>query len=132
MRSWCKEFGERQKIEVNFKTDVATRIPSEIGVTIFRISQEALHNAVKHSGVRRVEVHLAEHSSKIHLTISDAGKGFDIKTVKQGRGLGLGSMEERVRLVNGTIAIDSKPLGGTSIRVSIPVGHEQASESIAG
>ena len=132
MRSWCREFGERQRIEVNFKADVATRIPSEIGVTLFRISQEALHNAVKHSGVRRIEVQLSEHSNEIHLTISDAGKGFDIETVRRGRGLGLASMEERVRLVNGTIAIDSKPLGGTSIRVSIPVQQEQASERAAG
>jgi signal transduction histidine kinase len=126
MRSWCREFGERQGMEINFTTDVASRIPSEIGLTLFRISQEALHNAIKHSGVKRIEVQLSEHSNEIHLTISDAGKGFDTEAVKEGRGLGLASMEERVRLVKGTIAIESKPMGGTTIHVRVPfeVGHE--------
>jgi PAS domain S-box-containing protein len=126
MRSWCREFGERQGMEINFTTDVASRIPSEIGLTLFRISQEALHNAIKHSGVKRIDVQLSEHSNEIHLTISDAGKGFDTEAVKEGRGLGLASMEERVRLVKGTIAIESKPMGGTTIHVRVPfeVGHE--------
>jgi PAS domain S-box-containing protein len=132
MRSWCREFGERQGMEINLKTDVGSRIPAEIGLTLFRISQEALHNAVKHSGVKRIEVQLSEHSNEILLTISDAGKGFDTEAVKQGRGLGLASMEERVRLVQGTIAIDSKPMGGTSIRIRVPFTAEQASQRATG
>ena len=60
IRSWCKEFGERQKMEIDFRTDVATVVPSEIGVCLFRVLQEALHNAVKHSGVKRIEVRLRE------------------------------------------------------------------------
>jgi PAS domain S-box-containing protein len=132
MKSWCKEFGERQRIEVNFKTDIVTRIPSEIGVTLLRISQEALHNAVKHSGVRRVEVQLSERSNEIYLTISDTGKGFDMETVRQGRGLGLISMEERVRLVNGTIEIQSKPMGGTTVHVHVPFEPEHKPQRAAG
>ena len=120
IRSWCREFGERHGIEINFKTDLASRIPTEIGLTLLRISQEALHNAVKHSGVKQLEVQLSEHPNEIVLTISDAGKGFDIEAARQSRGLGLASMEERVRLVKGTIALDSKPMGGTTIRVRVP------------
>jgi PAS domain S-box-containing protein len=131
MRSWCREFGDRQGMEINFKTDVTSSIPTEIGLTLFRISQEALHNAVKHSGVKRIEVQLSEHSNEIHLTISDAGKGFDTGA-KPDRGLGLASMEERVRLVKGTIAIDSKPMRGTSIRIRIPFTAEQATQRAAG
>ena len=127
IRSWCREFSEHQGIEVNFKADVASVIPFEIGVTLLRILQEALHNAVKHSGVKRLEVQLSEHPNEIHLTISDAGKGFDIEAARQGRGLGLASMEERVRLVKGTIAIDSKPMGGTTIRVRVPFESEAQS-----
>ena len=126
IRSWSREFSEHQGIEINFKAEIASAIPFEIGVTLFRILQEALHNAVKHSGVKRLEVELSEHNNEIHLTISDAGKGFDIEGARQGRGLGLASMEERVRLVNGTIAIDSKLMGGTTIRVRVPFEKPQS------
>jgi signal transduction histidine kinase len=83
--------------------------------------QEALHNAAKHSGVKRIEVQLHEESDEIHLTIRDLGKGFDVEAAKKGQGLGLTSMQERVRAVNGKIAIESKPLGGTTIEVRVPL-----------
>lgn len=54
-----------------------------------------------------------------------ADKGFDVDTARRGKGLGLASMEERARLVNGAIAIHSKPMGGTNIHVSIPLPLEQ-------
>jgi signal transduction histidine kinase len=76
-------------------------------------------------------VQLSERANEIHLTISDAGKGFDTGA-KQDRGLGLASMEERVRLVKGTIAIDSKPMRGTSIRIRVPFTALQASQPAAG
>jgi signal transduction histidine kinase len=132
IRSWCREFGERQGLEINFKTDIAGRIPVEIGLTLFRVLQEGLHNAVKHSEVKRIEVQLSEQSNDIHLTISDAGKGFDVDAAKQGRGLGLTSMEERVRLMNGAIAIDSKPLCGTKIHVCLPLTLEQCAQRSVG
>ena len=102
MKSWCKEFGERQGIQIEFKsTEVQTSVAPEIGLCLFRVLQEALHNAAKHSGVKRIEVQLREDSGEIHLVISDLGRGFDLETATQGRGLGLTSMQERVRLVNG-------------------------------
>jgi PAS domain S-box-containing protein len=131
-RSWCNEFGDRQNMKVNFKSDVVNPISTDIGVTLFRVLQEALHNAIKHSGVKQVEVQLSEHSDEIHLTINDAGRGFEIDAAKQGRGLGLASMEERVRLVKGTIAIDSKPMGGTRIRVRVPVASARIPTEMAG
>lgn len=129
--SWCKEFGEHHGMKINFKTDIATPISGEIGVTLFRILQEALHNAVKHSGAKHVEVQLSVQSNEIHLTVTDSGKGFEIDAAKQGRGLGLVSMEERVRLVNGSIAIESRPMGGTSIHVGIPFRPEQIAQRAA-
>jgi len=132
IKSWCKEFGERYGISVNFKTDVATPIPLDVGVTLFRILQEALHNAVKHSGGKQVDVQLIEHSNELLFTISDAGRGFDIEAAKQGRGLGLASMEERVRLVKGIIVIDSKPLIGTRIQIRIPIPSQQEPQALAG
>jgi PAS domain S-box-containing protein len=128
IRSWCREFGERQNMEIDFRSDVATVLPFEIGVCLLRVLQEALHNAVKHSGLKRVEVRLVEESNQVHLMVSDSGKGFDVESAKQGKGLGLTSMGERVRLVNGTIAIESKPMGGTTIEVRVPLESQRASQ----
>jgi PAS domain S-box-containing protein len=120
MRGWCNEFGKRQGMQIDCRHDVQTILPPDIGLCLFRVLQEALHNAAKHSGVKRADVQLREESGEIHLIIRDLGKGFDIKAARQGRGLGLTSMQERVRLVNGTIGIESKPMGGTTIHVRVP------------
>ena len=87
MRSWCREFGERQGIQVEFKNPEAKiSLPPEIGHCLFRVLQEALHNAAKYSGVRRMEVQLREDEGEIHLLVSDSGRGFDLETATQGRG----------------------------------------------
>ena len=101
-------------------------------MSLFRVLQEALHNAVKHSGVKRIEVELAEHANEIHLTVRDFGKGFDIQAAMRGRGLGLTSMKERVRLVNGKIEILSKPMGGTTIHLCVPFEPVHTSKLAAG
>src|ERR1700758_4675723 len=132
IKSWCKEFGERQRVEIDFSNDVQSSLPFEIGLSLFRVLQEALHNATKHSGVKRIEVQLREDSGEIHLIIRDSGKGFDVEAALQGKGLGLTSMRERVRLVNGTISIESKPMGGTTIHVRVPFGSERGSQRAAG
>jgi PAS domain S-box-containing protein len=126
IKSWCRDFGERQRMEIEFKDNVANVLPLHVGVCLFRVLQEALHNAVKHSGTKRVEVQLAEHANEVHLIVRDSGRGFDIEAARQGAGLGLTSMQERVRLVSGTILIESKPMGGTTIHVRVPLrsGYE--------
>jgi len=128
IRSWCNEFGERQKMEIQFSSDVRNAVPHEIGLTLLRVLQEALHNVIKHSGVKRAAVELQEDSSEIHLIVSDEGRGFETEAALRGEGLGLTSMRERIRLINGTVSIESKPKGGTTIYVRVPLGLEQASE----
>jgi len=128
MKSWCKEFAERQKMEIDFRSDVSSVLPLAVGLSLFRVLQEALNNALKHSGVRRIEIQLREDRSGIYLVIRDSGRGFDVEAASQGKGLGLTSMRERVRLVNGTISIESKPMGGTVIRVRVPFESEHVSE----
>jgi signal transduction histidine kinase len=118
-------------VEVDFSNDVQSALPFEIGLSLFRVLQEALHNVMKHSGVKRIEVQLREDSGEIHLIIRDSGKGFDVEAALQGKGLGLTSMRERVRLVNGTIAIESKPMSGTTINVRVPLGLERDSQQEA-
>jgi PAS domain S-box-containing protein len=121
MKSWCKEFAGRHNFEIDFKSDVPSPLPRELGVSLFRVLQEALQNVVKHSGVKQVDVDLRKISDEIHLDIKDSGKGFEVDAALQGKGLGLISMRERVRLVKGTIAIDSKPMGGTRINIRVPL-----------
>jgi PAS domain S-box-containing protein len=132
IKSWCREFAERQRIEVDFRADVRSVLPFEVGLCLFRVLQEALHNSVKHSGVKRIEVQLEEHAGEVHLNVRDSGKGFNIETARQERGLGLTSMQERVRLVNGRFEIQSRPMGGTTIHVHLPLGRQPAVHPAAG
>jgi len=131
MKSWCKEFAERYKLEIKFSADVSTPIPQDLGVSLFRVLQEALQNAIKHSGSIRFEVQLREESGQIHLLVTDSGKGFDVEAALRGKGLGLTSMRERIRLVNGTMSIDSKPMDGTTIHVRVPLESAKLSERAA-
>jgi len=128
MRNWSVEIARRQKIEVDFSSDVSGDLPLELGRSLFRVLQEALHNAIKHSGVRRVEVRVRQHPSEINLVIRDLGKGFNLQEALRGAGLGLTSMRERVRLINGTTNIESRSKGGTTIHVRVPHSLEQTSE----
>jgi signal transduction histidine kinase len=71
---------------------------------------------------------LHENSGEIHLRIGDLGRGFDVEAAMRGKGLGLTSMRERVRLVNGAICIESKPMGGTTIYVRLPLDSKHATK----
>jgi PAS domain S-box-containing protein len=129
IKSWCEEFGERHRMQIDFKSNVSSVLPLEVGVPLFRVLQEALHNVIKHSGASQAEVQLRVDSGEIHLIVSDLGKGFDSEAALAGRGLGLTSMRERVRLVNGTIVIESKPMGGTTIHARVPFVLEHRSQA---
>jgi len=131
MKSWCREFAEREKIEIDCRFDMRSTLSTEIGLCLFRVLQQALNNAAKHSGVKHIEVQLREESGEIDLIVRDSGKGFDVEAVKQGKGLGLASMRERVRLVNGTISIESKPMSGTCVHVHVPLDSVHGSERLA-
>jgi signal transduction histidine kinase len=124
IQSWCREFGERHKMEVNLRTDVRNAIAPDIGLALFRVLQEALQNARKYSGEKWVEVELTEHSNEVHLIVRDSGKGFDVEAAREGKGLGLTSMQERVRLMNGSISIKSTPMTGTVIEVVVPFDRQ--------
>ena len=133
MKSFCREFGARQKVEIDFSSDELSRpVSHEVSLCLFRIMQEALNNAAKHSRVSHSVVRLNGSSSELHLTISDDGAGFGAELAMNKGGLGLISMRERVRLVGGTIAIDSKSMGGTTVHVRVPFDSEQVSQSTAG
>jgi PAS domain S-box-containing protein len=122
MSAFCKEFSDQQNVEVVFAHDeVPRKLPPDISLCLFRVLQEALQNALKHSGVRHFDVELSYGSDQLHLTVTDSGAGFESKAERGSRGLGLISMEERVKLLNGTFSIESRPKRGTTIHASVPL-----------
>ena len=133
MRGFCREFGEQQRVDVDFKThDLPGLLAPDISLCLFRVLQEALRNSAKHSGVRRAEVRLWATPDDIHLVVSDSGAGFDNEAAKQSRGLGLISMEERLKLLKGTFAIESQPQRGTTIHARVPLSLGTDSMRAAG
>lgn len=122
MRGFCREFGEQQNVEIDFQThDLPSPLAADISLCFFRVLQEALHNSAKHSGAQHFEVRLWGTPDDLHLTVRDPGAGFDLEAAKQSRGIGLISMEERLKLVNGTLSIDSQPKRGTTIHARVPI-----------
>jgi len=121
-KSFCRELSDQHKVWVEFThADVPRNLPSEISLALFRVLQEALQNAVKHSHAQVFKVELRGTPDESYLTISDLGTGFDQQEALGNRGLGLISMRERLQLVNGALAIESKPGQGTTIRARVPI-----------
>jgi signal transduction histidine kinase len=83
--------------------------------------QEALHNAVRYSKVRRFDVELRGTPDAVSLVVRDAGVGFDPEKAMRGSGLGLVSMHERLKLVNGELSIDSQRHRGTTVFARVPL-----------
>jgi signal transduction histidine kinase len=133
MRSLCQELGAQAKVKINFKSqDLPGSLPPDISLCLFRVLQEALRNSVKHSGAYKVEVKLWGTPNKVHLTISDSGAGFDINDARMSRGLGLVSMEERLKQLEGIFSIESQPKGGTTIHASVPLNSGRNSVGCQG
>ena len=121
-RSFCRELAEQQKISIEFShSDIPSDLAPEVSLSLFRVMQEALQNAVKHSHTRKCEVDLRNEQGEVHLTVSDCGIGFDQRKAIGGPGLGLISMRERLQLVSGTLVIESQPEKGTTIRARVPL-----------
>lgn len=95
-------------------------IPREAGMTIYRIAQEALRNALRHAPGAPVYVALSLHAEDIRLTVKDHGPGFDRRTVRAKGSLGLASMFERARMAGGTLKLRTRPGEGTSLHVRVP------------
>jgi signal transduction histidine kinase/ABC-type uncharacterized transport system substrate-binding protein len=123
LKGLCSEFRKYHDLKVSLITDnVPVEIPSETALCIFRITQEALQNVRKHSHARSAEVRVEGVEGTIRLSVSDQGKGFDAGHSLRTGGIGIRSMEERVRLVNGQLEVHSRPGSGTTIAARVPVG----------
>src|SRR5581483_5716295 len=95
-------------------------IPSGVALCVYRVVQEALGNITKHSLAKLAVVSVSGRDAALHVAIRDDGRGFDPDQAK-GKGLGLISMEERVRHLGGTFSISAKPGDGTRIKIRIPL-----------
>jgi PAS domain S-box-containing protein len=122
MRGFCMELSGQKNVEIDFRYEnVPGSVPPDVSLCFFRVLQEALHNAVRHSRVRHFDVHLRGTADAVHLTIRDEGVGFDVDAASRGLGLGLTSMKERLKLVGGELFIESQSTRGTTVLARAPV-----------
>ena len=122
LKVFCKEFAGQTGIYVDFvHGNVPPGIPADVALCIFRIAQEALWNVKKHSGANKTDVRLEWAHERLHLSVSDCGRGFDSNKRPAERGIGIHSMEERLRLLGGELQIQSRPMEGTRIDASLPL-----------
>jgi PAS domain S-box-containing protein len=119
----CREVGDQHGMEIHLQTEGVPRsVSPRIALSLYRVLQEALQNAIKHSGVRRVDVSLRGVGHEIELTVRDTGRGFEIDNAVVEGGLGLTSMKERTIAVDGQLFINSTPGHGTTIQARVPYG----------
>jgi signal transduction histidine kinase len=122
LRSHCCEVSTEDGIKVQFRVlSELGQVPPEVAVCLYRIAQEALRNVSKHSGAREAWVEIDHKGDGILLSIADKGIGFDDAAPKGDKSLGLISMRERVRILDGTIKIKSAPGEGTRVNVRVPL-----------
>jgi PAS domain S-box-containing protein len=121
-KSFCKELSEKNKVEIVFEqAGIPRSLSKEVSLCLFRVLQEGLQNAVKHSGVRSFTVDLQGTEESIDLTVADTGNGFEEQDAFTRHGLGLISMRERLLLVHGELSVKSQPGAGTTIRARVPL-----------
>jgi signal transduction histidine kinase len=93
-------------------------VDPETADALYRIAQEAVHNALRHSGGRQVRIQLRRRPQVLQLAIEDDGVGYDSKTVSAG--LGLVGMRDRAAALGGALDIGARPGGGTRVQVEVP------------
>jgi signal transduction histidine kinase len=114
-----REVSRRSEMEVDIQSQgVSEEIPDEYRICIYRLVQEALNNAARHSSAKNARVTVEQTAAKIRVTVFDDGRGFDPQRT---RGLGILGMEERVRRLGGILTIDSKPGAGTTLGAEFPL-----------
>jgi PAS domain S-box-containing protein len=140
LQSHCNAFRERHRITLTFRAgDGLGTVGPDAALCLYRVTQEALVNVARHSGARHATVVLGRavggggRAGGIELEVADDGCGFDAARAHEAGGLGLTSLDERVRLAGGTLHITTEPRRGTVIRARIPHGDDddEACESAA-
>ncbi len=120
LRSECASFARRKETTVHYLSEsVPPSLPPDVALCIYRVVQEALRNVAKHAAATEAWVTLTAAGGELLLQVRDQGAGFDPETTRPQSGLGLSSMEERVRLAQGRLSITSAPGRGTTVEVRV-------------
>jgi PAS domain S-box-containing protein len=120
--AYCVEMAEQHNVEISFSSEKIPRgLSRDVSLCLFRILQEAVQNAIKHSGSRKFQVLLKRGNDEIELVVGDTGRGFELQHAFKGSGIGLSTIKERLKLVNGQVSIDSKLGRGTTIHARVPL-----------
>jgi signal transduction histidine kinase len=129
-RRFAVELGAAHGVVIEVASDAwPDAVPRETALVLYRVMQEALQNAVRHSGASRIEVAFRRFGDGMTVRVADSGRGFEPEQLEEG-GLGLAGMRERLRLVGGGLRIDSRPGGGTIVEAWLP--HGQAAQRATG
>ncbi len=123
-----KEISDHSKLEVDYQfscPEDLDRLPNRVEVTLYRISQEAMTNVIRHAGATRVSAVVLQRHDQVTLLVEDDGRGFDTLPVHDQHGghLGLAGMKERAALLGGNCVIESTPEKGTTVQIRIPLAE---------
>jgi two-component system sensor histidine kinase UhpB len=122
LRGYCGDFEREHGLPVSFHGgDKVGPVKPEVALCLYRVTQEGLGNAARHAGARHARVTLERDGHDVVLTLSDDGRGFDPSEARSRRGLGLISLDERVRVVGGRLTIKSESEHGTVLQVTLPL-----------
>jgi two-component system sensor histidine kinase UhpB len=122
LESYISNFKVEEEIDVTLTADIgAERIPFQISICLYRVALEALRNVSRHSGATSASISLLRVDDVLELQVSDSGRGFNVETFRQGGGLGLISIEERLRVLRGLCEIHSAPERGTTLLARVPL-----------
>lgn len=122
LQSYCAEFGTLTGMTICFHSEGSfDRVPAPVALCLYRIAQEALQNIRKHAQVEQARLAVIRSAECVSLTVSDDGVGIDPLRKLRSQGIGLVSIKERIRLVNGTVRIESKPRKGTTLIATVPI-----------
>ncbi len=122
LESYIGNFKDEEQIDVSLRAEIGDeKVPFQTSICIYRVAIEALRNVSRHSGAASAAISLQRINGSLELRVSDSGKGFDVETFRKGGGLGLVSIEERLRLLQGTCEIHSSPQNGTTLVAKVPL-----------
>lgn len=122
VQDFCGTMNESKTVQITFKQfGIQDRLDNTMEVTLYRIIQELVNNAVKHANAQHIIIQLIQNEHQLTLTVEDNGNGFDMNTYKEIKGFGLSNIQSRVDYLGATMEVDSKANIGTSFYITIPV-----------
>ena len=125
VKAFCHEFAEAEQVRIDFSHENIPRsLRGDVALCLFRIVQEGLRNVKRHSGANKASVRVEYSGGNVHLTVSDQGKGFDLGTAPASSGIGIRSMQERLRLLGGRLQVQSRLMQGTRVDAWLPLKIE--------